>query len=60
MFTRFPPLLPHNSEVLNDYKGILGSLEGSELESVRQMWGLKMEQLKGELLELENMHADEH
>lgn len=47
-----------NREVLDEYERILSTLDGKDLTNVRQSWGLKMEQLKGELQQLENLHAD--
>lgn len=47
-----------NREVLDEYERILSTLDGKDLTNVRQSWGLKMEQLKGELQQLENLHAE--
>jgi hypothetical protein len=46
--------------VLGEYSRILSSLDDKARSSVQQSWGLKIEQLKGELKELENMHAEDH
>eukprot|EP00123_Amoebidium_parasiticum_P012668 comp21512_c0_seq1/m.29849 comp21512_c0_seq1/g.29849 ORF comp21512_c0_seq1/g.29849 comp21512_c0_seq1/m.29849 type:complete len:155 (-) comp21512_c0_seq1:612-1076(-) len=47
-------------EVLSDYKTLLESVDGPVHTNIMQTWGLKIEQLKGELKELEDAGGDHH
>lgn len=44
------------SEVLEEYEGILAKATEAEARNVKATWSLKLEQLKGEVAQLDHTH----